>query len=147
VEWALFLSERFIHFLDRGRVRILVADDQPGIRKRVCLTLAARLTLEICDEAANGQEAVEKAQESNPDLIILDITMPLLNGFDAARQIRVFSPDTPILILTMHKSRQLMEEAQKIGVHGYVVKAEAGQSLVNAVTALLQHQTFFPTEF
>jgi DNA-binding NarL/FixJ family response regulator len=128
-------------------VRILVADDQPGIRKRVCLTLAARLTMEMCDEASNGQEAVEKAQESHPDLIILDITMPVMNGLEAARQIRRFSPETPILILTMHKSRQLMEEAQKIGVHGYVVKAEAGQSLISAVTAVLQHQTFFPTEF
>jgi DNA-binding NarL/FixJ family response regulator len=128
-------------------VRVLVADDQPGIRKRVCLTLATRLALEACEEAANGQEAVEKAQEVHPDLIILDITMPVMNGLDAARQIRKFSPETPILILTMHKSRQLMEEAQKIGVHGYVVKAEAGQSLVSAVTAVLQHQTFFPTEF
>lgn len=113
----------------------------------MCLTLAARLALEACDEAANGQEAVAKAQESHPDLIILDITMPVMNGLDAARQIRKFSPETPILILTMHKSRQLMEEAQKIGVSGYVVKAEAGQNLVTAVNAILQRQTFFPTEF
>ncbi len=128
-------------------MRVLVADDQPGIRKRVCLTLAALVALEVCDEAADGQEAVDKAQESNPDLIILDVTMPVMNGPDAARLIRVFSPHTPILILTMHKSRQLMEEARKIGVHGYVVKAEAGQSLGSAVTAVMQSQTFFPTEF
>jgi DNA-binding NarL/FixJ family response regulator len=125
-------------------LRVLVADDQPGIRKRVCLTLASLVTLEVCDEAADGQEAVDKAQDSNPDLIILDVTMPVMNGLDAARKIRVFSPDTPILILTMHKSRQLMEEARKIGVRGYVVKAEAGQSLG---TAVMQSQTFFPTEF
>jgi two-component system, NarL family, nitrate/nitrite response regulator NarL len=128
-------------------VRVLIADDQPGIRKRVCLTLAARIALEACEEACNGAEAVELAQESRPDLIILDITMPVMNGLDAARKIRQFSPDTPILILTMHKSKQLMEEAQKIGVHGYVVKAEAGHSLVSAVNAVLQQQTFFPTEF
>ena len=128
-------------------MRVLVADDQPGIRKRVCLTLASLVTLEVCDEAADGQEAVDKAQESNPDLIILDVTMPVMNGLDAARKIRVFSPDTPILILTMHKSRQLMEEARKIGVRGYVVTAEAGQSLGSAVTAVMQSQTFFPTEF
>ena len=128
-------------------MRVLVADDQPGIRKRVCLTLASLVTLEVCDEAANGLEAVEKAKESTPDLIILDVTMPVMNGLDAARLIRVFSPHTPILILTMHKSRQLMEEARKIGVRGYVVKAEAGQSLGSAVTAILQSQTFFPTEF
>ncbi len=74
------------------------------------------MVLEACDEASNGEEAVELAQESRPDLIILDITMPVMNGLDAARKIRQFSPETPILILTMHKSKQLMEEAQKIGV-------------------------------
>ncbi len=89
----------------------------------------------------------ELAQESHPDLIILDITMPVMNGLDAARKIRQFLPETPILILTMHKSKQLMEEAQRIGVRGYVVKAEAGQSLVSAVNAVLLRQTFFPTEF
>jgi two-component system, NarL family, nitrate/nitrite response regulator NarL len=127
-----------------GCVRILVADDQPGIRKRVCLTLASRIVMEVCDEAANGEEAVEMAEESNPDLIILDITMPVMNGLEAARRIRKFLPNTPIMILTMHKSKQLMEEAQKIGVRGYVVKGEAGQSLVTAAKALLQSETFFP---
>jgi DNA-binding NarL/FixJ family response regulator len=103
----------------------------------VCLTLASLVALEVCEEAANGREAVERAQESSPDLIILDVTMPVMNGLDAARQIRAFSPLTPILILTMHKSRQLMEEARRIGVQGYVVKAEAGQSLGSAVSAIM----------
>ena len=90
-----------------------MADDQPGIRKRVCLTLASLVDLDVCDEAANGLEAVEKVREAVPDLVILDVTMPLMNGLDAARRIHAFTPTTPILILTMHKSRQLMEEAQK----------------------------------
>ena len=128
-------------------MRVLVADDQPGIRRRVCLTLASLMTVDVCDEAANGLEAVEKAREFPPDLIILDITMPVMNGLDAARKIRAASPKIPILILTMHKSRQLMEEALKIGIQGYVVKGEAVQSLGSAVTALLQSKTFFPTEF
>ena len=126
---------------------MLIADDQPGIRKRVYLTLAERIGLDACDEAANGAEAVQLAHDFNPDLIILDISMPVMNGLEAARNIKQFSPDTPILILSMHKSRQLMEEAQRIGVHGYVVKGEAGQSLVPAANAVLQRQTFFPTEF
>ena len=128
-------------------MRVLVADDQPAIRKRVCLTLASRIALEACQEAADGAEAVEMARDFNPDLIILDITMPVMNGLDAARRIRQFAPETPILILTMHKSRQLMEEALRIGVRGYIVKAEAGQSLLAAVQAVLQSETFFPTDF
>ena len=113
----------------------------------MCLTLASHIALEACDEAADGEEAVEKAQESRPDVIILDITMPVMNGLEAARKIQQFSPNTPIVILSMHKSKQLMEEAQKIGVRGYVVKAEAGQNLVTAVNAVLENRTFFPTEF
>src|SRR6202022_3054138 len=71
----------------RDFVRVLVADDQPGIRKRVCLTLAARMPLEVCEEASNGAEAVEMVQEVNPDVVILDITMPVMNGLEAARKI------------------------------------------------------------
>ena len=72
-------------------MRVLVADDQAGVRKRVCLTLASLVALEVCDEAGNGREAVERAQESSPGLIIPDVTMPVMNGLDAARQIRAFS--------------------------------------------------------
>jgi two-component system nitrate/nitrite response regulator NarL len=127
-------------------LRVLVADDQEAFRRRVCLTLASHPNLEVCAEAANGQEAVEKALELTPDLIILDITMPVLNGLDAARQIHKSSPQTPILILSVHKSKQLVEEAMKIGARGYVTKAEAGQKLMQAVDSVLQNQTFFPTD-
>jgi DNA-binding NarL/FixJ family response regulator len=128
-----------------GTVRVLVADDQEAIRKRVASIIQSNPNLEVCAEAANGLEAIEKAQESNPDLVVLDITMPDLNGFEAARKIKQIAPDTPILILTVHKSRQLMEEAKMIGVHGYVTKAEAGQCLLKAIDAVLQNEAFFPT--
>jgi DNA-binding NarL/FixJ family response regulator len=128
-----------------GTVRILIADDQEAIRKRVSSILKARPNLEVCAEAANGSDAIKKAQESNPDLIVLDITMPEVNGLDAARKIKEFAPDTPIVILTVHKSKQLMEEAKIIGVRGYVTKGEAGQNLLTAIDAVLQNQTFFPT--
>jgi DNA-binding NarL/FixJ family response regulator len=130
-----------------GLVRIVVADDQEIVRKRVVATLMSRGDLEVCAEAANGKEAVEKVKELRPDLVILDITMPELNGLDAARQIRVLDPDLPILILSVHKSRQVVEEAKKIGVRGYVTKGDAIQKLLLAVDTVLQDQTFFPTEF
>ena len=128
-------------------LRILVADDQEAIRKRVRSILVSKREFEVCAEAPNGREAVEKARELKPDLIILDITMPELNGLDAARLIRQFSPETPIVILSVHKSRQLMYEAQKIGVQGYVTKEDANQDLIRAVDAVLQKLTFFPQEF
>jgi DNA-binding NarL/FixJ family response regulator len=127
-----------------GVVRILVADDQEAVRKRVCAALTAHEGFEVCGEASNGKEAVEKAKELHPDLIILDITMPVLNGLDAARLIRAFAPETPIVILSVHKSRQLMEEARKIGVQGYVTKGEAVQKLIQAVETVRQNETFFP---
>jgi two-component system nitrate/nitrite response regulator NarL len=128
-------------------VQILIADDREAIRKQVSLILTSVPNLEVCAEAANGKEAVEKTRELNPDLVILDITMPILNGLDAARMIKGFAPDIPILVLTVHKSRQLMQEAQKIGVQGYVTKAEASQTLLRAVDAVLQKRTYFPSEF
>jgi len=128
-------------------VRIVVADDQAVVRKRVVATLMSRGDLEVCAEASNGKEAVEKARELNPDLVILDITMPELNGLDAARQIRSFAPNLPILILSVHKSKQVVEEAKKIGVRGYVTKGDTIQKLLLAVDTVLQDQTFFPTEF
>jgi two-component system nitrate/nitrite response regulator NarL len=140
-----FLREGLVHILG-GLVRIVVADDQEVVRKRVVATLTSRSDLQVCAEASNGMEAIEKAKELNPDLIILDITMPVLNGLDAARQIREFAPALPILMLSVHKSRQVVEEAKKIGVRGYVTKGDAVQKLLLAVDTVLQNQTFFPTD-
>jgi DNA-binding NarL/FixJ family response regulator len=127
-----------------GTVRVLVADDQEAIRKRVSSIIKSNPNLEVCAEASNGLEAIQKVQESNPDLVVLDITMPELNGLEAARKIKQIAPESPILILTVHKSKQLVEEAKMIGVHGYVTKAEAGQNLLKAIDAVLQNETFFP---
>ena len=128
-------------------LRILAADDQEAIRKRVGSILVSHAGYEVCAEAANGREAIEMAQLLRPDLIILDITMPITNGLDAARTIKRILPDTPIVILSVHKSRQLMEEAQGIGVQGYVTKEEASQDLIKAAEAVLHEKTFFPSEF
>jgi DNA-binding NarL/FixJ family response regulator len=125
-------------------LRILVADDHEAVRKGVCAILGARQGVEVCGEAENGKEAIEKATTLEPDLIILDITMPVLSGFEAAREIRKLLPQVPILILSMHESSQLIEEAKKIGVRGYVTKTQVGGTLLQAVDALLRKETFFP---
>src|SRR4029077_5811820 len=95
----------------------------------------------------NGKETIEKANALKPDLIILDITMPILSGFEAAREIRKTMPKVPILILSMHESNQLIGETKKIGVQGYVTKTQVGSTLMDAVDKLLRHETFFPERF
>ena len=126
--------------------RILVADDQAMIREGVRTLFESQTKFRICGEAVNGQEAIDKTQELLPDLIILGITMPVLNGFDAARMIRKLCPNVPILILSTHNSKQLVEEARKIGARGYVAKMEMDEHLIDAVHAVLKNSTFFPLE-
>lgn len=125
-------------------MQILIADDHEAVRRGVCAILTSRTDVKVCGEAVNGQEAVEKAIALKPDLIILDITMPVLSGFEAAREIRKTLPQVPILILSMHESNQLIEEAKKIGVQGYITKTQVGNTLLLAVAAILRNQTFFP---
>src|SRR5579863_7108312 len=119
-------------------VRILIADDHEFVRKGVRALLESREGFEVCCEVANGQQAIDKTRELKPDLVILDITMPILSGFDAARRIREFFPKTPIVILSMHREKEYIEEAQKIGIQGYVRKSQAALMLVNAVDTVLQ---------
>lgn len=127
-------------------MRILVADDQDRIRKKICAMLTADLDCEMCAEATNGLDAVDLTRELKPDLVILDISMPLLNGFDAARNIRSFSPETPVLFLSVHKSKHLIQEAKKVGVQGYVMKEDLTRNLPQAIEAAFQNRPFFPAE-
>ncbi len=124
-------------------MKVLIADDHEAVRKGVCAILTSRKDIEICWEAENGKEAVDKALAHRPDLIILDITMPVFSGFEAAREIRKKMPGALILILSMHESNQLIEEAKKIGVQGYVTKTQVGNTLLSAIDALLRNETFF----
>jgi DNA-binding NarL/FixJ family response regulator len=123
-------------------VRILVADDHHVVRTGLRALLESKSGWQVCAEAANGLEAVEKARELTPDVAVLDIGMPLLNGVEATRQIRKLSPKTAILILTMHDSDLLVQEVLAAGALGYILKDDADRNLIAAVDALRRHKPF-----
>jgi DNA-binding NarL/FixJ family response regulator len=123
-------------------VRILVADDHPVVRTGLRALLESRSGWQVCAEAANGREAVEKARQLTPDVAVLDIGMPLLNGVEATRQIRKLSPKTEILILTMHDAELLVQEVLEAGALGYILKDDADRNLIAAVDALRRHKPF-----
>ncbi|MGB9206337.1 MAG: response regulator transcription factor [Terriglobales bacterium] len=126
-------------------LRILIADDHDVARKGIRSLLEAHPGWEICGEAKDGREAVEYANRAKPNLVLLDIGMPGLNGLDAARQIHAACPDIRILILTMHDTEQLVREVLAVGARGYLLKSDSGRDLVAAVEALQNHRTFFTT--
>jgi len=125
---------------------ILVADDHEIVRRGVRALLESRPGWRICGEAVEGREAVDKAGRLRPDIVILDIGMPVLNGLEAARQIRKNSPQCEVLILTMHESEQVVREVLTAGARGYLLKSDAGRDLVKAVEALSRHETFFTSQ-
>jgi DNA-binding NarL/FixJ family response regulator len=123
-------------------VRILVADDHHVVRTGLRSLLESKSGWQVCGEAANGREAVEKAGKLKPDVAVLDIAMPLLNGVEATRQIRKLSPKTAILILSMHDSELLVQEVMEAGALGYILKDDADRNLIAAVDALHRHQPY-----
>ncbi|MGH9684673.1 MAG: response regulator [Candidatus Acidiferrales bacterium] len=124
-------------------LRILIADDHDLMRRGVKALLQSHAGWEICGEAHTGREAVSKAEELRPDVVILDISMPDLNGVEAARRIRKASANTEILILSMHYSDQLIREILDAGVRGYIVKSDSDRDLIIAVETLSNHKPFF----
>ena len=126
-------------------LRILVADDHHVVRAGLRTLLETKRDWQVCAEAANGREAVEKAGELAPDVAVLDIGMPLLNGVEATRQIRKRSPKTEVLILTMHDSEMLIQEVLEAGARGYILKDDADRNLIAAVTALSRHKPYLST--
>ncbi len=123
--------------------RILVVDDNPSVRRYLRSVLEQQEDWQVCDEARNGQEAVDRFREIRPDLVVLDFQMPGMNGLDAARIITQISPKTPILMVTLYLSKQLAEEARKAGIRGTCAKTDIG-CVVDAVGALLREETYFP---
>ena len=126
--------------------RILIADDHELVRRGVRTVLEAQPGWQVCGEAPTGRDAVEKARELKPDVVVLDISMPDLNGLEATRQILKALPKTEILILTIHESEQVEREVLAAGARGYMLKSDDGQDLVSAVDSLRRHRPFFTTK-
>jgi len=123
--------------------RILIADDHDVVRKGLRALVQEEPSWQVVADVQDGRTAVVKTQELKPDIAILDISMPSLNGLDATKQIVKINPATKVLILTMHDSEQLIQHVLNAGARGYLMKSDAGQDLVVAIRALLLGQTFF----
>lgn len=132
---------------ETGRAaRIVIADDHEMVRRGLAATLEDTGRWSVVAQADNGRDAAQLVELHAPDVVILDISMPELNGLDATRRILAARPQTRVLILTAHESEQLVREVLSAGARGYVLKSDAGRILVRAVEALLEGQTFFTSK-
>jgi DNA-binding NarL/FixJ family response regulator len=131
-------------------LRILVVDDHAVVRRGVRSLLESHEGWEVCGEATTGREAVEQSRRLRPDVVVMDLSLPELNGLDATRQILKDAPDTEVLVLTMHHSEELARDVLKAGARGYVLKADADENLITAVDNLRRHKPYLTgtvTEF
>ncbi len=126
-----------------ARQKIILVDDHQIIRQGIRTTLTGT-SWDICAEASNGKEAIEAIKKFNPDLVLLDISMPILNGFDTARLIKETGLKTRIVMFSMHDSAGFIREAQNAGADGYVSKSQFSGDLVKAIESVLSGGTFFP---
>lgn len=124
-------------------VRVLLADDHDVVRRGLRQLLEQQPGWEICGEATTGREAVEMAARLTPNVVVLDLTMPEMNGFEATRRIRKAHPATEVLIFTMHESEHLIREVLTAGARGYILKSDAAGLIVAAIETLAKHKPFF----
>jgi len=124
-------------------IRILLADDHDLMRRGIRDLVSSEPDLEICGEASNGREALQLARSLKPDVIVLDLGMPELNGLDALRQIHHDVPHAEVLIFSMHDSEGVVREVFAAGARGYVLKSDASRYLVDAIRSLSRHKPFF----
>jgi DNA-binding NarL/FixJ family response regulator len=124
-------------------LRILIADDHEVVRRGLCALLQSHEGWEICGDAKDGREAVEKAKQLKPDVVIVDVGMPNLNGLAATRQLLQQNPQQKVIVLTITDSDQVIREALDAGARGFVLKSDAARDLVSAVEALQRNRMFF----
>jgi two-component system, NarL family, invasion response regulator UvrY len=125
-------------------MRVLIADDHQIIRRTISSILQSRKDIRVCGEAANGEEAVSKAKLLQPDLLILDISLPDSSGWEVATAIKRILPEIPILLLSAYGGKQLSDEVKKRGFQGFISKNDAAKTLLGAVDAIVQlKQSFY----
>lgn len=123
--------------------RILLVDDFPAIRRGLRVMLESRAGWIIIGEAGDGEQGLAQAQRFHPDVAVVDISMPKMNGLTLTREIRRLLPDTEVLIVTEHNTREMLDQAQRAGARGYIIKSEIGAQLLAAVEAIREHRAFF----
>jgi len=123
-------------------LRILIVDDHAVVRRGVRSLLESRDGWEVCGEATTGRDAVEQSRRLRPDVVVMDLSLPELNGLDATRQILKDAPGTEVLVLTMHQSEELVRDVLHAGARGYVLKSDADENLISAVDSLRHHKPF-----
>jgi DNA-binding NarL/FixJ family response regulator len=125
-----------------SKLRILIADDHPIVRAAVRSTLSQHPHFEVIGEAHDGVKAIEEAHRLKPDVVVLNVSMPIVNGFGAAREIKASLPQTAIIMLSSSVDHRFVEEAKKIGARAYVAKSKAGEALVKAIEAAVKGGDF-----
>jgi DNA-binding NarL/FixJ family response regulator len=131
-------------------LRILLVDDHAVVRRGVRSLLESHEGWEVCGESTNGRDAVEQSRRLRPDVVVMDLSLPGLNGLDATRHILKDAPETEVLVLTMHHSEELARDVLRAGARGYVLKSDADENLIAAIDSLQQHKPFLTsavTEF
>lgn len=126
-------------------MRTLITDDNGTMRKAMRAALDGYLGIRVVGEAANGEEAIEQVRALHPDLVIMDISMPRLGGLAAAEQIKRLSAETDILIFSIHKLKEFVDSAKRMGLSGFVMKEEGGAGLLSAISDVIHHLPHFPT--
>jgi DNA-binding NarL/FixJ family response regulator len=126
--------------------RVLLADDHPVVRRGLRAILETQRDIEVCGEASDGLEAVDLAKKTKPDLVLLDLTMPEMNGLEVTSALREHSPETDVLVLSMHFSEELAREVLRCGALGYMLKSDADSELLEAIDRVRRHQPFFTSK-